>query len=553
MKRFFLTILLWLLFIPSLSIGKDLYEEQLDKGLRNSEAYSYFLIKKSREDPADAKEILENALRYSPDLPYIYFELSKASFSFSTEGMNETSNYIWRGIEAYKRNFWWSFTIIGSLFMSLIISFIASVVIIILVRLFRDLPLLAHDIMEKKTRILMLLILISALTGPLVLIGGILIILGLYLRKNNKFVVYLYLLFLLISPWVFKATSLLLNIPSSDIMKAIVAVNESKDNKYALFVLRHAEDEVALFSYALALKREGKYDEAIEIYKKLIAEKADPRFYNNLADCYVAKTDMEMAKQFYEKSFQIKPLVSAYYNMSQVLRRTLDFVKGEEYFLFAQKLDPDSVTRYQAIFSDNPNRLVIDEVLSMSELWEYSKEKAAKISPFDLSTIPQVFIPFIALFFGILFYLLNKRIKPRAYKCKKCGTILCNKCERRVLWGNMCLQCYRSLVKLHELDAKERITRLQTLYEYQMRRRRVMNILSFILPGSAQIYAGEILKGLLFLWTFLFLLFTFLISSLFVIGMPYFPHLWLNWVSLLLIAFVYIVSNLVIRPRLVRR
>jgi len=552
MKRLFLTIFLWLFLIPSLSSGEDLYEEQLDKGLRNSEAYSYFLIKKSKEDPAESKEILEEALRYSPDLPYIYFKLAKASFSFSTEGMNETSNYIRRGMEAYKRNFWWSFTIIGSLFMSLIISFIASVAIVILVRLFRDLPLLVHDIMEQKTRILLLLILISALIGPLVLIGGILIILGLYFKKKDKSIVYLYLLFLLILPWVFKTSSLFFSIPSSDIIKAIVDVNESKDNKYALFVLRNAEDEVALFSYAVALKREGKYDEAIEIYKKLIAEKSDPRFYNNLANCYVAKTDMEEAKQFYEKSFQIKPLVSAYYNMSQVLRRTLDLVKGEEYFLSAQGLDPDSVSRFQAIFSHNPNRLVIDEVLSISELWEYSKEKAAGILYFDLSTIPPVFMPVIALFFGILFYLLNKRIKPRAYKCKKCGTILCNRCERRVLWGNMCLQCYRSLVKLHELDAKERITRLQTLYEYQMRRRRVMNILSFILPGSAQIYAGEILKGLLFLWPFLFLLFTFLISSSFVIGMPSFPHLWLNWASLLFIVLVYIVSNVITRPRLVR-
>jgi tetratricopeptide (TPR) repeat protein len=546
-------VFLFLLFIPAFSTGRDFYEEQLDRGLRNTEAYSYFLIEKSKADPAKAEKTLEDALRYSPELPAVYFALSKASFSFSTEKMYKAYDYMLKGIETYKRNFWWSFTLVGSLFMGFIISFVVSMIIIITVRFTGDLPLLVHDIMEQKNRILLLLMLISALTGPLLLIGGILIILGLYLKRMDRAIVYLYLLFLLISPWIFKASSMVFSIPSSDVLKAVIGVNESKDNRYALSILKNSEDDVALYSYALALKREGRYDEAIHIYNKLIERKPDPVIYNNLANCYVAKNDMEMAKQLYERSIQIRPLVSASYNMSQVLRRTLDLVKGEEYFLFAQGMDPDSVSRYQAIFSNSPNRLVIDEVLPISALWKYSREKTTNVSTFGLSTVPPVFLPFIALFFGTLFYILNKRIKPRAYRCKKCGTILCKKCERRVLWGNMCLRCYRSLIKLHELDARERITRLQAVYEYQMRRRRIMNALSFILPGSAQIYAGDVLKGLLFLWPFLFLLFTFVISSIFVIGMPPFSHVWLNWSSLFLMAIVYFVSNIITRMRLSKR
>ena len=553
MKRFSLVVLFSLLFIPVLSTGSDFCEEQLDKGIRNSEAYSYFLIEKSKADSSKAEKTLEEALRCSPDLPAVYFALLKTSFSFSTDRMYKAYGYMLRGIEAYERNFWWSFTVAGSLFLSFIISFILSMVIIIMVRLPGDLPLFSHDIMEQKNRIILLLILISALIGPLLLIGGILIILGLYLKKMDRVVVYLYLVFLLISPWVFKASSMVFSIPSSDVLKAVIEVNESRDNGYALSILRNSEDDGALYSYALALKREGRYDEAIHIYNKLIARKPDPVFYNNLANCYVAKNDMERAKQLYEKSMQMRPLVSASYNMSQVLRRTLDLVKGEEYFLYAQKIDPDSVSRFQAIFSQNPNRLVIDEVLPISALWQYSQENATRVSTFGLSTVPPALLSFMALFFGALFYVLNKRIKPRAHRCKKCGTILCKKCERRVLWGNMCLQCFRSLIKLHELDARERIARLQTVYEYQMRRRRNMDVLSFLLPGSAQIYAGDVLKGLLFLWSFLFLLCVFVISSIFIIGMPHFPHLWLNWGTFLLMAIVYFMSNIITRLRLAKR
>jgi tetratricopeptide (TPR) repeat protein len=467
--------------------------------------------------------------------------------------MYKAYDYMLGGIEAYKRNFWWTFTLVGSVFLGLTISFIMSIASVIIIRVTGDLPLFTHDVIEQKNRILLLLVVvISAFTGPLFFLGSVLIILGLYLKRVDKIIVYLYLLFLLFFPWILKTTSIIFSIPSLNIIKAVIEVNESRDNKYALSVLKNSEDEVALSSYALALKREGNYDEAIAIYDKLIERNPDPAFYNNLANCYVAKNDLENAIKLYQKSIQIRPLVTAHYNMSQVLRRKLDMLKGEEYFLLAQKMNPDAITGFQAIFGQNPNRLVIDEVMPFSALWKYSFEKATTTSSFGLSIVPPVLMPVLAFFIGGLFYMLNKRIRPRAYRCKKCSTILCNKCVRRVLWGNMCLRCYRSLIKLDELDARERITRLQTVYGYQMRRRNILNLLSFLLPGAAYIYAGYVLKGFFILWPFLFLLLVFVISSIFVVGMPYFPHLWLNWGILFLAVAFYLVSNFIAQRRLAK-
>jgi hypothetical protein len=166
--------------------------------------------------------------------------------------------------------------------------------------------------------------------------------------------------------------------------------------------------------------------------------------------------------------------------------------------------------------------------------------------------VPPALLSVASLLVGALFYILNKRFRPRAYRCKKCGTILCNKCVRRVLWGNMCLQCYRSLIKLDELDARERVTRLQAVYDYQMRRRSILHVLSFLLPGSAHIYSGYVLKGFFILWPFLFLLLVFVISSIFVVGMPSFPHLWLNWGVLFLMVIVLLVSNIITQRRLAK-
>jgi hypothetical protein len=116
----------------------------------------------------------------------------------------------------------------------------------------------------------------------------------------------------------------------------------------------------------------------------------------------------------------------------------------------------------------------------------------------------------------------------------------------------MCLQCYRSLVKLDELDAKERIARVLTVYEYQKRRRDIIKIISFIIPGSGQIYAGNVLYGLFFLWPFLFFLFIPITNLIFAPETSYFSHNWLSWGSFLLMAIVYFMSNIITRRRLAK-
>lgn len=261
---------------------------------------------------------------------------------------------------------------------------------------------------------------------------------------------------------------------------------------------------------------------------------------------------MKRAKKFYEKSIELTSRVSALYNLSQVSRKTRDFTKGEEYFLSAQKRDREAVSRFQEVWSRNPNRFVIDEVLPLSVLLKYAYDITASVSTMGLSALPPSMMPVIALFFGVIFYILEARIKSRAFRCKKCGTILCNRCEKHLLWGQMCPKCFSSLVKLSELDAKERIARLQTVYDYQIQGRRVLTILFFILPGAAHIYGGNVLKGLFFLWPFLFLLSIIIISPLFVVGMSYFSHFWLRWIALLLLIIVYVTSIIVVRRRLAR-
>ncbi|NWF76439.1 MAG: tetratricopeptide repeat protein [Nitrospirae bacterium] len=550
MKKIIFFFFICIIIFPHLCSGEISHEEQLNKGIKNSEPYSYLLIEKSRTNSTEAKSLLEKSLHYSPDLPAVYFELSKASFHLNTDGIFESIDYIIQGISAYKRNFWWMFSLVTSLYVSLIFSFLISILVIIIIRLPKDISLVSHDIKEEKSKILLLFILIFAIFGPLYVLGGLLILISFYMKKWDRLVAYFYLLFLLAAIWIFDIFSIGFIAPASGDVKAVIQVNESKGNSYAISVLQNKNNPIELFSYALALKREGHYSEAINIYNKVLNQKTDPKTYNNLANCYTIIGDFEKAKELYQKSIELVPLASTLYNLSQVYRETLNFEKGDKYFVEAQKLDREAVSRFREIFSRNPNRFVIDEVIPMQTLMEYTLGKATGSFTMGLSIAPASFMPVIAIVMAVIFYIITGRFRNRAYRCNRCGKILCIKCEKHIHWGNMCSQCYRSIIKLDELESKERIARLLKVYEFRKKKREIIKILTLIIPGSGQIYAGDLLNGILFLWPFLFFLFIPITGKIFNIEMFNFSHFWLNIISIFLLILVYFLSNIITRRRL---
>lgn len=556
MRKFILCFFFQLvLCLPLVCTAEDIpetYEQQLDNGIINSEPLSYLLIRESRENPPERKNILKDALRYSPDLPAVYFELAKANLSYRPRGLFKSIDYTLQGIAAYERNFWWTFMLASSLLTSLILSFVIAVFIIAIIRIIRDIPLLSHEIKEDRAKLLLLLVFVFSIFGPLYLLGSLLILISFYRRKWDRIVLYLYLIFLLCAPLIFKAVSTIISAPTSAALRAVIEVNESRGNKYALSLLKDSKDRTELFSYALALKREGRYHDAIVAYRNLITSNPDSIIYNNLANCYVAINDIEGAKELYAKAVRSKQLPSSLYNLSQVYRETLDFDKGDEFFLAAQRLDGRAVSTYRAIANRHPNRFVVDESIPRDTLLRYSLSKAASTTTMGLSLVPLFFMPGVALVMIALFFILDRQVKNRAYRCNRCGKILCNRCEKHILWGRMCLQCYRSLVKLDELDAKERISRILTVYDHRKKKRNTIKLLSLILPGAGQIYSGSIFSGLLFLWPFLFLLLTLAMNSIFMIEMSAFSHIWVNFLAVLMIVFVYFISNAVTRRRIAK-
>ena len=550
MKKLAVFLFFCIALSPVSALADELIESQLNSGIKNSEVSSYLLLQEARANKAQAATLLSRASAYSPDLPAVHFELAKAKFSLSYTGILESVDHLILGINAYARNFWWSFSLAGGAFLGLVLSFIVVISIIVIIRIFSDLPLLSHEVEESRGNIALLLVLfVLSLISPLLCLAGILILLGLYMRRIDKIIVYVFLVFLLTSPFFFRAAAQFLQVSSSGTMKAIVDVNESKGNAYALSALKSTDEPPALFSYGLALKRAGLYDEAIATYKNLIKTKADATVYVNLGNMYVGQNNMDEAGISYRAAIALRPLASAYYNLSQVSREGLDFEKGNEYFSRALEIDRNAVTGYRAISGRNPNRIVADETISPSSLWNLAWQVPGKAATFNLSWLPAWAISFAALLLIFAFYMMNNNAGNKAYRCRRCNEIFCPRCEKHIMWGQMCPQCFRSLIKLEETEVKERVAQLLSIYDHQKRRRNIMKLLSFFIPGSAQVYAGKILYGFFLMWPFLFFL-LFPLTTSFMTPDARGTHLVVNLASLLIAAILLIIFNIFTRQRI---
>ncbi len=552
MKRLAVFLLFCMALSPASARADEFVESRLDSGLRNSEVSSYLLLEEAQADRTQAAGLLLKATAYSPDLPSLHFERARTAFSLSYAGIFNSVDHLISGIDAYSRNFWWSFSLIGAAFLGLVLSFIAVIFIIVLVRIFRDLPLLSHEIRESGHNVAVLLILLfCSLISPLLFLAGILILLGLYMRRIDKILVYIFLAFLIVSPLLFRAVSRLLQVSSSGSMKAIVAVNESRDNAYALAALKTLDEPHALFSYGLALKRSGIYEEALETYGSLLKTETSAAAYVNLGNVYAAQNRLEEAVKSYQTAIAISPLASAYYNLSQIYREGLDFEKGNEYFSKALKADRDAVSGFRVIAGRSPNRIVADETIPHSSFWSLAWKAPGTTSGFNLSVLPVWSISVAALLMIFAFYMMNRHEGNKAYRCRRCNQIFCPHCEKHIMWGQMCPQCFRSLIKLEELEMKERVAQLLSIYEHQKRRKAIMKLLSFIIPGSSQVYAGKILYGFFLMWPFLFFL-SFPLTMSFMSPDARGTHWFATLASLLTAALLFVFSNIFTRQRISR-
>lgn len=540
----FVFVLTAFLMASSQAYAQKTYDSVLDKGLKNDEAYSMSLVEKAKDSP-DKRALLAEALHFSPDVPALYFKLSWASLP----NVFASLQYFVGGIKAYSRSFWWSFSLLALMGGSFFVAMAAAAALIVLVRLPVQIPLLSHDINESKVKLLIPLILFpAALGGPLFFLAGALVVVSIHLKKLNKLPVYLVLVALVISPVFLRVANGLMSAAASPELRAIVAVNEGRDNAFALRQLSDSESMQGRFSYALALKRVGRFDEAESIYLDLAAKKPDWRVLNNLANIYSAQNRTDEAKETLKKASEMMPRAILLYNLSQVYRGTLDYAEGDKYYNEASAMDRDAVSRYTSVANVNPNRFVIDATYSAADFWKMIIGRSGDyLNIFPMGSLPAAGL---AAFLLIVSAVLGATVHSTAFRCSRCSKIVCNICSRDSRWGQMCPDCYGSLVRVKNMDRQKRVSALLTAYQQKDKINRIVRILSFFPPGIAQISIGRTLSGFAFLWAFCFFVALVWLNPLVGTGLGGFTHSWLAAPSVLAAVVVYASSTIYVGGRL---
>jgi tetratricopeptide (TPR) repeat protein len=504
----------------------DLMDYRTSYGLRNLEPHSLVLLNRGldayKEDRVDeAVEFFKKALELSPDMPYPYLYLAKANFSLSRKGIYSASGYLLGAWEAFWTNFWFSFQTYGVILISFFFMFYVAFLVLSASLIASRLKLFFHDLREHKEMIIFLVpSLVLLFIGPLFGVMGLMLPFWIYLNPREKTVYYFCMAVIAVILLMLPVFISFLSAPQDRTFRSVVKINRGMYTDEFMDLSKNKNSYESLFSYALNQKRKGNYREAIKSYKVLLRQGNDARAFNNLANCYVGLGKYDIAFAYYKKALEVEKTASTYFNISQLYRETMNFEKGEKNYQLAVGIDPGVVDTYEAIRGKSSHRFVIDETLSNKTLWTLAFKsqtgyQSANFFNKLISFVNREISIILVLIVIAGFVIYGKKASDGAYRCKRCGKIYCAECEKRISQENVCIVCYKTLIKVSELSSKNRIERILEIQHFRERKNWHLKFLTILFPGSGHLYHGWTVYGLVILLFFSFFLCSFALWKFF--------------------------------------
>ncbi len=524
----------------------QLYQMKLDKGIRNVPVLSFLLIRESgrarkKGDADQAIRMATDSIKFSPDLSQPYFELARALYYQNPFQLYRILHEVLKGEMAQGQYYPSALRLFYNVFYIVSNAILMTFIVFGIVLMIKYLPLYFHDIRKNLTQESMWLVMnslkILAFFIPLFLrldmLWAILfwsVLLWGYVSKREKQLILVSLIILVYLPSFLRSLSSTLDAASSDVILEMNQINHEDWGKVAEEKLRtwlttHPHDPEVLFSLGLAEKRQARYPEAEEFYKKAIEE--DPKFseaISNLGNVYLAQKQTPLAIASYQQASDLNPGRGAYYyNLSRAYSQET-FLSGkiDRAFQKARQLDPDLVDYYTNIDIPNRppnlNRLVIDEVLTPQRFWRrFSEQFIGKEGLlFRLfrawfekipSRIPFLTpILFLAFLVGMARYCRAKRFLTR---CPMCGIP-----THRFYLGTsgqefICFNCYRIFIQGEKLHPKIVEKKSSQVRQFRKQNHSVSTFVNFFLVGFGDLWRERLVKGLFFLFLFFVLILRF--------------------------------------------
>lgn len=508
--------------------------------------YAKIILEEAQaKDGREAISLIKKSLILYPGNPDAYFLLAKKRAGNGLETSLLSVKYYFKGIYYTIFELWHLMNISAVLLVSIALAIVVSLTIFFIVRISYTIPFIVHEITENPRKVLFLLLLIPSILGYYFTLSGLLFFSLVCLKKRGLVFGLILFLLMFLSLLTFRFFQSYIKVAFSPETRSIISVNTGQSNANAIHILQGHNDDYSLFSYALALQKEMRLNKARDVYGALLKKMKDERILVNLASVNLLLGNLNEAESLIKQAIDKRPTVTAYYNMSIIQREKLDFEKGDEYFTKAINMDFDRVTLYRDFVSRETLPLPIVESFKERELLSMVLSKSLQDFYIDKKTL------FLIVYIFILMILLFLRQKDSEIpmQCKKCGKIFCLKCERRLHWGNICVDCFKNLITL-EKDPEERIKTILKTYEYQQRRRRVMSLLSFIIPGFALLVSERFMRGLVILASILFFLYIVFFTDYFSVNIQQSDYLYIKLLSLIMVVIIYTFGIFYIKKRI---
>ncbi len=301
---------------------------------------------------------------------------------------------------------------------------------------------------------------------------------------------------------------------------AALAAVESAPDRAAIARLEAAfrsdpEDRDLAYLLGAARKRAGRYEEAAEGYRQMLA--ADPRdavARNNLANIEFLRGSYDAARAWYRAGTEpgSPPEIAAtsYYNLSLAYLQKFEYQAYNEAKLNADRLAPGLVAAYDQWKYDSRDYAVVDLGLTHEQVRDKFEGAPSGVAVRNILAGPGAparagqlalsfanrFVAFVAVF-ALAAFLVGRWRGPKAFTlhCGRCGTAFCRYCHLGQVSGGLCSQCYHLFVVRDGVSGPARNRKMAEVQEAEGRRERIFRVLSVLSPGAGQVYGGWTLRG----------------------------------------------------------
>lgn len=511
---------------------EEIIQRQLDHGITNLWEYAIPLIQEGMalKDKEQAVKLGEFAQRMAPDLPAVYFYTGHAIVAGNKGRLSAALEKNAEGIKAYKRNIVLAAGQVLNILYIIGLGVFLAIVTFSLVVFFKRLPIYFHVLREELNGSTQTMIRgvgrIFLLALPLLLQFNIMwcvlawcLILWRYLTKGEKAVVVVSLLLVVYIPPIGEALFQFMGGPRAQVVFDIYEASYGERQPQAIERLQlwaqdYPEDGDALFTVALASKREGEYSEAKRYYQQLVKlNPSDARSISNFGNLYMALGDQTQASSLYRQAIELAPSNGVYYfNLSKALsqKSMLIMQDADQNFQKAKELSPEIIGDHVEIDSPHPNRIVIDTVITVehlrrrlcAEFWHETGLSYFIVDVWLRDLSPR--LPFVLpIFFPVIVIVLLFVGKGREewWRCSLCGMISNQPLGKKEGMKRICVRCFR-ILKGKEIDQELKENKLRETKGFQMRMGIYDKLFPLFIPGVGHIWKGYNMWGLFYLWIF---------------------------------------------------